>query len=63
MKAYRRWILKRRVNKAIWALQKVDRLMKDVGMSRHQRKQLWSDFIRSEKGREGVIGIIEGMKA
>jgi hypothetical protein len=63
VKQYRKWLLKRRVQKAIWAIKKVDDMMKKMEMPRTLRRQIWRDFIKSDIGRKDMINILERMRS
>jgi len=51
---------KRRIKTAVEALRRMEQTMAALGITRHQRKQMYRDFIKSEEGRENVIEILNG---
>ena len=63
MKRIRKWVLNRRLKRAIWAIRRVEKVMEDMGLSRTLRRQLWRDFTKTENGRENVIGVLERMRS
>ena len=60
MKRYKQWLMKRRVNKAIVLLVKVDSAMKAMNMPRYLRKQIWRDFVRSPARRMDILNVLKG---
>ena len=60
MKRYKRWLMKRRINRAVMLLVKVDESMKSMNMPRYLRKRIWRDFIRSPMRRMDIINVLKG---
>lgn len=59
LKAYHRWLMKRRIRKARRLLAAIDRGVKRVGMPRATRKQMWRDFVKSKSGHDAILDLIE----
>jgi len=57
-----KWLLRRRINQAIKLLKKIDNLMKALNMPRWKRRQMWRDFVKSEKQRMNVMDLLNGGK-
>ena len=62
MKFIKNWLLRRKIRQAVNLLAKIDRMMRELGMPRWQRKQMWRDFIKSESQRMNIISILNGAK-
>jgi len=59
IRAYRRWLLKRRIRKAQRLLILVDAGIKKIGMPRYKRKQLWRDFAKMKADHAEVFDLIQ----
>jgi hypothetical protein len=59
IRAYRRWLLKRRIRKAQRLLILVDRGIKKIGMPRYKRKQLWRDFAAMKADHAEIFDLIQ----
>jgi len=60
LKAFRKWRLKRNIAKTKNLLTKINKAMKITKMPRWKRKQIWRDFIKSEKNRAGMFDFLDG---
>ena len=58
----KRWVLRRKIKQAVKLLAKIDMMMIALKMPRRQKKQMWRDFVKSEKQRMNVIEILDGAK-
>ena len=61
IKAYRRWLLKRRIRRAQRLLVLVDRVIKHIGMERHARKRLWQDFAKMRDYHHEIFDLVKGL--
>lgn len=59
IKAYRRWLLKRRIRRAQRLLVLIDRGIKKIGMPRYKRKQLWRDFSNMKADHAEIFDLIQ----
>jgi len=60
MRAFTRWRLTREIKIAIRAIRRMEKTMAALGIPRHQRKQMFRDFIKSEASRKGLVDILVG---
>lgn len=59
MKWFRRWLLKRRIKRARQLFILIDKGIKNIGMPRHARKQMWRDFARMKDNHSEILDLIE----
>jgi len=62
MRAIKKLILKRRIKRTVFLLNKIDATMRAMSMPKWKRKQIWRDFIKSESQRMNVIDILNEVK-
>lgn len=55
---FKRYRTKRRVKIAVGVIVDVDNTLKALHSSRDFRKQVWSDFIRRQDGRDAVVRLL-----
>ena len=59
-KRFKRWLLKRRVNRAAALLVQINEGMIAMNMPRWLRKRLWKKFVNSPEGRLDIINVLKG---
>jgi hypothetical protein len=58
IRAFKRWRVRRRVKITTEVIVQVDKLLIATNTNREGRKQIWSEFIRGQGGRDAVIGLL-----
>ena len=59
IKAYRRWLLRRRIRRAKKLFVLIDHGIKRIGMPRYKRKQLWRDFSKMKADHAEIFDLIQ----
>ena len=60
MRRFKRWRTKRQFKRAIALLIKADQAMREMGMPKKMRKQMWRDFVRSPENRMNLYKVLDG---
>lgn len=59
IKAFRKWMFRRRVKTARRLMDMIDERARLAGMSRAERRQMWVTFIKSPGRHSAILDLIE----